>query len=82
MYIQISKIIKPAKIKMRDFTNFDRDSFTQDLNQVDWQSIIANGNSDIDYIFAPFYSKYNKIINKHVPIKQISRRQLKCFLNP
>ena len=35
--------IKPAKRKMRDFTNFDRDSFTQDLNQIDWQSIIANG---------------------------------------
>ena len=67
---------------MRDFTNFDRDSFTQDLNQIDWQSIIANGNNDIDYIFSSFYSKYNKIINKHVPIKQISRRQLKRFSKP
>ena len=45
---------------MRDFTNFDRNSFTQDLNQIDWQSIIANGNNDIDYIFSSFYSKYNK----------------------
>ena len=74
--------IKPVKRKMRDFTNFDRDSFTQDLNQIDWQSIIANGNNDIDYIFSSFYSKYNKIINKHVPIKQISRRQLKRFSKP
>ena len=49
--------IKPVKRKMRDFTNFDRDSFTQDLNQIDWQSIIANGNNDIDYIFSSFYSK-------------------------
>ena len=39
--------IKPAKRKMRDFTNFDRDSFTQDLNQIDWQSIIANGSNNI-----------------------------------
>ena len=74
--------IKPAKRKMRDFTNFDRDSFTQDLNQIDWQSIIANGNNDIDYIFSSFYSKYNKIMNKHVPIKQISRRQLERFSKP
>ena len=73
--------IKPTKRKMRDFTNFDRDAFTQDLNQTDWQSIIADGNNDIDYIFSSFYSKYNKIINKHVPIKQISRRQLKRFQN-
>ena len=43
--------IKPAKTKIHDFTNFDRDSFTLDLNQIDWQLIIANGNSDIDYIF-------------------------------
>ena len=40
---------------MRDFTNFDTDSFTQDLNQIDWQSIIVNGNNDIDYIFSSFY---------------------------
>ena len=73
--------IKSVKRKMRDFTNFDRDSFTQDLNQIDWQSIIANGNNDIDYIFSSFCSKYNKIINKHVPIKQISRHQLKRFSN-
>ena len=58
--------IKPAKRKMRDFTNFVRDSFTKDLNQIDWQSIIANGNNDIDYIFSSFYSKYNKIINKQL----------------
>ena len=32
---------------MRDFTNFDRDLFTQDLNQIDWQSIIANGSNNI-----------------------------------
>ena len=37
--------IKPATRKMRDFTNFDRDCFTQDLNQVDWQSIIASSNN-------------------------------------
>ena len=35
-----------------------------------------------DYIFSSFYSKYNKVINKHVPIKQISRRQLMRFSKP
>ena len=64
--------IKPAQRKMSDFSNSDRDSFTQDLNQIDWQLIIANSNNDTDYIFSSFYSKYNKIINRHVPIKQIS----------
>ena len=49
---------------MRDFTNFDMDSFTQDLNQIDWQSIIANGNNDIDYIFSSFYSKYIEDITR------------------
>ena len=64
--------IKPAQRKMSDFSNSDRDSFTQDLNQIDWQLIIANSNNDTDYIFSSFYGKYNKIINRHVPIKQIS----------
>ena len=30
---------------MRDFTTLNNDSFTQDFNQIDWQSIIANGNN-------------------------------------
>ena len=64
--------IKPTKRKMSDFTNSDSDSFMQDLHQIDWQLIIANGNNDTDYIVFSFYGKYNKIINKHVPIKQIS----------
>ena len=57
---------------MSDFTNSDSDSFMQDLNQIDWQLIIANGNNATDYIVFSFYGKYNKIINKHVPITQIS----------
>ena len=37
---------------------------------------------DIDYIFSSFYGQYTKIINKHVPIKQIFRSQLKRFSKP
>ena len=37
---------------------------------------------DIDYIFSSFYSKYTKISNKHVSIKQTFRRQLKRFSKP
>ena len=74
--------IKPTKRKMSDFTNSDSDSFMQDLHQIDWQLIIANGNNATDYIVFSFYGKYNKIINKHVPIKQISWCQLKRFSKP
>ena len=33
--------LNPLREKCATSQNFDRDSFTQDLNQVDWQSIIA-----------------------------------------
>ena len=35
-------------------------------------------------IYSPLfiYSKYNKIIDKYVPIKQISRRKFKSFSKP
>ena len=41
--------IKPARRKMCDITNFNRDSFTQDLNQIDWQPII---------VWSPFFSLF------------------------
>ena len=60
---------------MRYFRNFNRDSFSQGLNQIDWQLIIANNNNDIDIILSAFCSKFNEILNTHASIKKNSRRQ-------
>ena len=73
---------KPVKTKRRDFSKFSKTSFLNDLGQVDWDSLISRSGNDIDNLFSSFYKKLNKIVNKHAPIKQISRRQAKQLTKP
>ena len=61
----------PVKTKIRDFSHFSESSFLHDLQQVDWDSFVAHDN-DINKTFTTFYNRFNKIVNKHAPIKIIS----------
>ena len=39
--------ISPPKFKVRDFSHFNKNSFVDDVNSVDWNSILEKGNNDI-----------------------------------
>ena len=67
--------IKKNKTKVRDFSRFSRDSFNADLSNVDWNALLDKKSCDVDNLFSPFYNKFNKLINKHVPMKTISNRK-------
>ena len=51
-----------------------QDAFNTELLQIDWKA-----SSSVDESFAQFYNKLNKLINKHAPLKTISRQQTKQF---
>ena len=77
----------PVKTKIRDFSYFYESSFLHDLQQVDWDSLVAHDN-DINKTFTTFYNRFNKIVNKHAPIKiaklnNLGSRGLRTgFVNP
>ena len=63
--------------KVRDYSQFSSDSFTAELGYVDWNEIIHRGGDDINKMFSGFYNKLHNIINKHAPVKSISKRRAK-----
>ena len=63
--------------KIRDSSHFVQDAFNMELLQIDWKS-----SSSVDESFAQFYIELNKLINKHAPLKTISRQQAKQFAKP
>ena len=63
------------KRKIRDYSHFVQDAFNTELLQIDWKA-----SSSVDESFAQFYNKLNKLINKHAPLKTISRQQTKQFV--
>ena len=52
------------------------------ISQVKWNNIISNGTNDIDKMFSFFYNELNKIVNKHAPMKILSRRKAKQCAKP
>ena len=65
----------------RDFSSFSDDSFLNDLEQIDWDSI-GHSNRDINKSFSTFFHKTLRVLNKHAPTKITSRRKAKQQLKP
>ena len=68
----------PSKLKFfkRDYTSFDQSQFVSDISAIDWTNILPNC-SDVNDMFGLFYSNLNNIVDKHAPLKQLSKKQTK-----
>ena len=67
------------KLKKRDLSHFNPDRLNSDLATSDWSCIIKTHGDNVDELFSTFYRNFNKIINKHAPIKTHSQRRIKQF---
>ena len=74
--------VKVNKSKVRDFSRFSADRFNAELSEVDWNAIAETKSSDVNELFSSFYNKFNKIVNKHAPMKAISKRKAKQLSKP
>ena len=48
---------------IRDFSRFSEEDFNSELAQVDWGSILARTQGNIDIAFSKIYNKLNKPVN-------------------
>ena len=61
------KFRQVKNVKISDYSRFSVDRFNNELSEIDWDQIIANG--------ANCVNKYNTIVNKHAPMKKFSNRK-------
>ena len=66
----------PDSIEYRDFTNFKSKSFKSDLRKEDWRTVLNCTN--INDCLSRFLHKFNKISNKHAPIKVLKIKNKSC----
>ena len=74
--------IKLQKIVTRDFSKFSEEKFINDLSLLNWESAVSESTNDVNKSFSTFYNKLNRIVNKHAPIKTISKRKAKQLNKP
>ena len=65
----------------RDYSKLDSNALTEDINAVNWQFLIPES-TDIDNMFQTFYSNLEQIVDKHVPLKKVSKKELKLKNKP
>ena len=68
--------------KIRDYSRYDEASFNKDISQIDWQALLAQASNDPNKQFSTFYNRLNKLVNKHAPLKRLSKRKSKQFKKP
>ena len=71
----------PFKIFKRDYLVFDEQALVSEIPLIDWESVFIPSASPCN-MFKSFYSKISSIIDKHIPVKQLSRRELKLESKP
>ena len=64
----------------RDFRYFNTDSFKRDLKEINWNFVTEN--NDIDLGFETFFRLFNKILDRHAPIKKSTRKEEKIKSKP
>ena len=62
----------------RDYSKYSEQRFFQDLSQLHWESLLSG--SDVDKLFSTFYNKLNTLINKHAPLRSLSKRKIKRWI--
>ena len=60
----------------RSMKNLDKEDFILDLLEVDWKSTIKIDNNDPNYSFNEFEKKLNSIIDRHMPLKKLTRKEI------
>ena len=66
---------------IRDFSRFSEDDLNTELLQENWELILSR-QQNVHCAFSTFYNHLNKLINKHAPVKSVSRRKIKQFSKP
>ena len=78
---KFSTLPKHFKMTRRDYSKFDSTIFSEEIRSTDWFSDLANCN-DSSLLFKTFYSKLTSIVDKHIPTRQVSLKEMKQRTKP
>ena len=70
-----------VKLYKRDYSTFNPQDIIGEFQTINWQTVISS-EQDSSSTFSSFYNAMSTIIDKHIPVKQLSRRERKFLSKP
>ena len=83
-FLFVSKLSSlPANIKVfqSDYSNFDKQALVTDIQSINWDVLLRDVYEPSSMIDS-FYNKISEVFDTHIPIKQLSRQELKSRSKP
>ena len=71
---------KKHNIYLRNTKNFDRENFILDILDINWDD--TNIPSDVNQSFNHFIDSINRVIDKYMPLKKLTKKEYKRRLKP
>lgn len=78
---KFSNLPKQFKFSKRDYSCFNESNLLADVQTLSWEEVFSNC-SDVSDMFQSLYSNISRIVDKHVPLKHLSRREIKFTHKP
>ena len=72
---------KSCSFAKRDHSHFNEDDFVDDYSSLDL-SMLRNDNASVDNKFNTFYENLSSLINKHAPVRKMTRKEGNLHAKP
>ena len=71
---KFSTLSTKIRIYKRDYSKLNEQALVNEVQSVDWEEALAEVSNPTS-LFDSFYNKISHIVDKHVPIKELSRKE-------
>ena len=65
----------------RDYSEFNQEQFVEEVRLVNWEEVLYD-TEDVNHIFDSFYTKISETVEKHVPLRKLSKKQACLSIKP
>ncbi|MEM6831004.1 MAG: reverse transcriptase family protein [Bacteroidota bacterium] len=59
-----------------DWSKFNQDSFLREFRALNWHEVLSLEGGDVNFSFDSFNTKVSDLVDRHLPTKRLSKRQL------
>ena len=73
---------KVHNIKIRDNKNYSHEELVADIINIDWIEVLEGDKADPNHSFKRFNEKVNEILDKHMPWKKLSKKEVRLQTKP
>ena len=79
---KLSALPNNSKIYKRDYSSINKDKIDAELKNIDWNDVLSVDGKDVSTVFQSFHTKICEIVDKHAPVLQLTRKEVKCLVKP